>query len=607
MIDVPVWKKAWAILSPHERRRALVVLAIMLTAALASAAMVGSVLPFLSVLAQPERIETVGALSWAYQTFGFTSRYDFLIALGLGSLGVIVLANIILVISSYAIIRYVSMRIHWISHKLLAHYLGQPYTFFLDRHSGDLATNILSETQLMVNQFFRPAADLIASSLTVTAIVSLLIWVNPPIAVASFSLVGLTYGATYMISRRYVRRLGQMRAKGNQARFKIANEALGGVKDIKLLGREGSYVDRYLPPSLDMARSTVGVGVISDIPRYVIQTVVFGGVILLCLAIMDPAGLDDGALLGGLLPLIGVFAFAAQRLIPELQKLYNSLTRLQYGAAAVERIHSDLTSAPRARMPKKPPQALGLKADLQMKNVQYQYPGGDGPSLTDIDLTIKAKEKIGIVGSTGAGKTTMADMILGLLRPTSGQIIVDGQEITDEKLRQWQATVGYVPQDIFLTDSSLYENIALGVPPDEVDRDRVEEAGRIAQLDEFVQRDLPEKYDTKIGERGVRLSGGQRQRIGIARALYHDADLIVLDEATSALDNLTEREVMSAINALPDSKTIVMIAHRLSTVKVCDRIVVLDKGHIVETGPWNTLMEEGGAFHAIAMASSDAA
>jgi len=257
-------------------------------------------------------------------------------------------------------------------------------------------------------------------------------------------------------------------------------------------------------------------------------------------------------------------------------------------------------------LPRSIPIGTGLKKSLELKNVSYHYPDADYAGVKSVDLQLSAGEKIGVVGGTGAGKTTLADLILGLLSPSSGNIVVDGEPITLRNLRAWQQSVGYVPQDIFLTDASVAENIALGTPLDEIDQSRVENAARIAQLDKFIQSELPEGYNALIGERGVRLSGGQRQRIGIARALYHDADLIVFDEATSALDNLTEREVMSAIDALPDEKTVVMIAHRLSTVQRCDRIVVMEHGHVVGCGSWDELMVSNLAFQRIAQANKSA-
>jgi len=286
-------------------------------------------------------------------------------------------------------------------------------------------------------------------------------------------------------------------------------------------------------------------------------------------------------------------------MMPELGKLYQSATAIQSGIAAVDTVYADLIgdSAP---IPREMPAPLGLKQALELTGVSYRYPNAEQAGVTDISLTIRPGEKIGIVGSTGAGKTTLADIVLGLLRPQSGQLVADGIPVTDSNLQAWQQTVGYVPQEIFLTDANVAENIALGIPPDQIDMDRVTRAARIARVDAFICEDLPMGYDTTVGERGVRLSGGQRQRIGIARALYHDADLIVFDEATSALDNLTEAEVMAAIDALPGDKTVLMIAHRLSTVKRCDRIVVMERGRVVGCDVWSALIVSNPAFQRIA-------
>jgi len=344
----------------------------------------------------------------------------------------------------------------------------------------------------------------------------------------------------------------------------------------------------------------VTVQIFSATPQYVMQAVGFGGIIVLCVVLIDPAGLASGAALGGLLPLLGVFAFAGQRLLPELSKLYQSFTQLNSAAAAVETVHRDLTANTAGALPRTAPAPLGLGQALALEDVSYRYPNAAHAGLSQVSLIIPAGEKIGVVGSTGAGKTTLANILLGLLRPTEGRLTTDGRTITDDEIRAWQQTVGYVPQDIFLTDASVAENIALGLPPEEIDPERLRRAARIARIDDFVTEELDRGYNTLIGERGVRLSGGQRQRIGIARALYHDADLIVFDEATSALDNLTEAEVMGAIDALPGDKTVVMIAHRLSTVRRCDRIAVLDKGRLVGCDTWDALMEGNPHFQRIA-------
>lgn len=600
MFGFSIWMKAWLLLERDERKQAVAVLCVVILAALSSAGMVGSVMPFLSVLSDPDRITQVPQLAWLYQQFGFTSSYSFLIMLGVGSLVIIFVSSVIQILKTYSVARFTTMRVHSISYRLLAQYLRQPYEFFLNRHTGDMATNILAESGEVVSLFFRPAAELIASSLAVIAVVSVLIWIDPVVAVISFLVLGGVYAGTYLFSRTFITRIGRDRAKANSERFLIANEALGGIKDIKLLGREGAYVDRYMSPSTQMARSEVGVSVVSQIPRSVLEGIAFSGIILLCLVLLDPSQFQQGQALRDILPLLGVFALAGQRVMPELQKVYLSATQLRYGAAAVDRVYDGLFSASSAGdLPRDMPTAIGITRGFRLDAVSYGYPKAETAGLRGITLDVLAGEKIGIVGSTGAGKTTFADIILGLLRPQSGQLLVDGILVTDENLRSWQQSVGYVPQSIFLTDASISQNIALGVPIEEIDMARVRRSAEIAQLDGFICQELPEGYETRVGERGVRLSGGQRQRIGIARALYHRADLIVFDEATSALDNLTERDVMSAINTLPGEKTIVIIAHRLSTVKVCDRIVVLDKGQIVGLGTWHELMNTNPIFQKI--------
>lgn len=589
-------KKAWSLLERQERRNAFKVLGVMIVGAFASAAMVGSVFPFLSVLADPSLIRENDILGSLYRFSGASSDYAFITILGISAIAVIIAANLVLILQTWVVTRYTQMRVHSISRRLLAHYLAQPYEFFLGRHSGDMSTKILAEAQQTVVQFLRPLADLISGSLTVLAVVMTLIVVEPLVASVTIGIFIAIYGSVTAFTRRYVRRMGLRRARANEGRFRMAGEALAGIKEVKLLGCEIVYLDRFSKPSSDMAQAQIGVGVLAQAPRYAIQIVAFGGIIVLCLVLLDPQGLEEREALGGILPLIGLLAFAGQRLMPELQKLYYALTMMTSGSAALDRVHDDLIGGTDVRLERHVPTPLGLRRALELNNVSYAYPGAERSGLSDVSLIINAGERIGVVGASGAGKTTLADVILGLLRPQTGEIRTDGTAITKDSLRAWQQTVAYVPQDIFLTDASLSENIALGLRADEINQSKVERAARIAQLHEFTMTELPDGYATLIGERGVRLSGGQRQRIGIARALYHDADLILFDEATSALYNMTEREVMASIEALPGDKTILMIAHRLSTVRACDRIVVMDNGHVASVGTWDDLVEKSASF-----------
>jgi ABC-type bacteriocin/lantibiotic exporter with double-glycine peptidase domain len=606
MIDLDTWKKAWALLDVAEKRRAWMVLGVIVVSAFASAVMVGSVMPFIAVMAEPSRIEETPALAWTYSTFGFTSDYQFLVALGLASFIVIVLASLIQILRTWVVAWFSMMRIHSIGHRLLGAYLMQPYTFFLDRHSGEMGQRVLAETEQVVMRFLRFTAEFISSVLTTLAIVALLLWVEPVVAMLAFTVLGGIYLLVYQTSRRRLRQHGEARVEANRGRFRFVNESLSGIKDIKLLGREQYYLDRYAGPSVTMARSQAGITVLSQIPQYALQAVALSGVILLCLLLIDPAD-TTGENLGEILPIIGVFALAGQRLMPEFSKIYASLAEMQAGAASVNVIYADLVEGkPTNLAARHASNSIGLKNSLEIKGVSFSYSAAKRASLRAVSLDIKAGEKIGIVGGTGAGKTTFADVLLGLLEPAEGSLFVDEVQITRDNVRAWMNSVGYVPQDIFLTDSSVAENIALGFAPETIDRDRLRRAARVARIEDFILQEMPQGYETLIGERGVRLSGGQRQRIGIARALYHDADLIVFDEATSALDNLTERDVMEAIDALPGDKTILIIAHRLSTVRRCDRIVVLEQGQIVGCGSWNALMAENAFFQRIAQVGEPA-
>lgn len=600
-------RKGWTLLSRSERRTARLVLVVILLAALSSAAMIGSIMPFLSVLSKPKRIHEVGSLSQLYVAGGFTSDYQFLVALGLGSLLVILLSSLLQVLRIWATARFTTRRSHTLSYRLLSAYLRQPYEYFLDHHSGTLSSHILGEVQVFVGQFLMPAATAVTSFLTSVVIITFVLWVNALVGLIAFVLIGGLYGATLFLSRRVIAKAGRVRAETNAERFRIANEALGGVKDIKLLGRERNYIDRFVVPSSAMSGTQFVVSFFGELPQYVMQAIIFGGMILLCLFLVQPDAFSSDESLGELVPLLGVFAFAGQRLMPELQKLYFSLTQLTYSRQAVENLHSDLVGKDdEGEVPEASSTSLRFQDELNLERVSYRYPTANRDGLQELSLTIRAGEKIGVVGTSGAGKTTFADLVLGLLIPKAGRMIVDGTVLTKDNLRFWQNSVGYVPQNIFLTDSTIAENIALGSPPEQIDWQRIETAARLAQLDNFIRDELPHGYQTLVGERGVRLSGGQRQRIGIARAIYHDASLIIFDEATSALDNITEREVMEAVDSLPGDKTVLVIAHRLSTVRRCDRILILDQGRVSGFDCWDKLLKTNEGFRKMTLASTDA-
>jgi ABC-type multidrug transport system fused ATPase/permease subunit len=355
---------------------------------------------------------------------------------------------------------------------------------------------------------------------------------------------------------------------------------------------------RFQIPARRLARVSATRNVIATAPRYMLQGVAFGGMLLIILGML----VAQSASLGSILPVLAVYAFAGLRLLPAVQQVDQEVTSLRYNQPALLSLHKDIMEIrERAARPvavSKEPVRLNERLDLV--DVHFSYPLAERKALQGLSLSIPARTTVGIVGGTGAGKTTAVDLMLGLLEMQEGTLAVDGVPITPRNVRAWQNTIGYVPQVIFLTDDTVAANIAFGLPPDQIDRAAVERAARVAEIHNFVMDELPHGYDTMVGERGIRLSGGQRQRIGSARALYHDPDVLIMDEATSALDNLTEKAVMDAVHNLGHAKTIILIAHRLTTVQNSDTIFMLEQGRLVAQGSYEELLDTSRKFRAMA-------
>jgi len=584
------------IMTPGERKRFWLLLGITFCLAAVEAGSVISILPFLRVLSDPGLIETNEILAFVYDAFGFQSTNQFLVAAGVAVFLVTVVGLVMKMATSWLMTRFALMRSFSLSSRLMNGYLHQSYEWFLSRHSADIGNAILSEVNQVVNQSLLPAMRIIPETFTVVLLVGALCLLEPWIAIGGVLLFGIAYGLIYFSVRNLLSRLGRVRLAANRARFHSVQEATGGLKELKIIGLEKAYLTRFRDAAYRMARVQTRTQILGETPRYGLEAIAFGGMILLILVMLIRGGGDIAALI----PTLGVIAAVGLRLIPALQVLYRRGASLRQSEPTLLRIHADMTgldrdqSAARARREALPPHPLRRR--LELRGIRYAYPGTDRSALRGLDLDIEAKTTVGIVGSTGAGKTTLVDIMLGLLDPTEGEMVVDGKPITPELRRAWQKTLGYVPQTIFLSDGTVAENIAFGVPAEEVDRRAVERAARIAALHDFVMAEMPEGYDTTVGDRGVRLSGGQRQRVGIARALYHDPAMLILDEATSALDTLTERAVMEAVHNAAGTKTVVMIAHRLSTVRECDRIFLLREGRVAAAGRFEDLVQTDEEF-----------
>ena len=600
------WRLAWQMLSPRERRQAPLVLLVSLIGAGAQVAMIGAVMPFLSFIADPTSVDQTGLIAAIYERLGFESRYSFAFALGLGSIGVIVISNLVLMVRGYMIARFTVMRVHALSTRLLKSYLRKPYEYFLGRNSSDIGKRILSETNEISVSFLQPAAELIASSISAIFILTFLLYLEPLGTLVGAGIVLTFYLTVHRFSGRYIKRLGQARTASNARRFRMINEIFGGIKDLKIHQKEEVYTCSFEASSSEMMKANWKSRIATDTPQYLVQAFFLSGVIMACLLMIDVDLFNaEGNAGGQLIPMLGVFAFAGQRLVPELQKIYAASSKMSFGAAALRNVHEDMDMNPPAPRPMAHP--IPFQDSLELRGLSYHYPEASA-GISDLSTTITKGARIGIVGGTGAGKTTLVDLILGLLEPKSGNLVVDGKPLDNgDALDGWRQRVAYVPQSIFLTDASIAENIAFGLPFASIDMDKVVACAKIAQIHDFIMTKTPAGYASMTGERGTMLSGGQRQRIGIARALYRDADLIVLDEATSALDTTTEREVMAAIDALPRSLTLVMIAHRLDTLCGCDKLLVMSDGRIVEEGSWDALVQRGGLFSTMCAAGQPAA
>ena len=560
-----------------------------------------SIMPFIAVLAKPDVVYTNSYLSATYQFFGFSNTNNFLLFLG-GVLFVLVVGSLAFTaLTKWATVRYVQMRNYSLSCRLLQGYLERPYSFFLNRHSADLGKTVLSEVSGVIGKGLMPAMELVANTIVAVLIISLVVAVDPMVAAIALVILGGAYATIYLSLRSYLTRIGTDRVSATRQCYQIAQEALGGIKDVKVLGLEKGYIHSFQNPAMRLARISTKFKFISEVPQFAMQAIVYGGMLIILLALMVARDGD----LAAVLPLIALYAFAGSRLNPALQTIYRSFTTLRFSKHALDTLHKDLVEigsigGAASIINDRSHGLLRLQSELQLDNITYSYPQAEHPALIDLSLTIPAKTTVGLVGSTGAGKTTVVDIIMGLLVSQQGEMRVDGIPITGGAIRDWQNNLGYVPQHIFLTDDTVAANIAFGTPPNEIDQDAVERAARIADLHHFVMEELPNGYQTMVGERGIRLSGGQRQRIGIARALFHDPDVLVLDEATSALDNLTEKAVMDAVHNLGHRKTIILIAHRLSTVRECDVIFLLEHGKLKASGTFDELVERDESFSLMA-------
>lgn len=590
-----VLRKLSDILSPREKRQAVALFALMICGATMEMVGVGAIPAFVTLLSEPSRVTR---FKFVQSLIAHLPRHDdsTLVLAGAAVLLVFFLVkNSYLAALAALTARYITRRQIAIARRLFTAYLGASYTFHLQRNTAELLRNANSEAVEVVGSVLMPGLTLLMETLTTVAILLLLLVAEPFISLLAFALLG---GATFLFIRAIRRRVmyyGQLAQEYRLRMIQTVNEALGGIKITRVLGRERHFNDAYAVETDRYADALRYRQLMTDLPRLYLETVaIFGvlGVATLLIAQHRPVQT--------VVPTLSILAVAIVRMIPSLNRITASLTTMRYGKFSLDVVHNDLALLKDVQFSGPEEGTSRFASRIVLDQLSYQYPGAATASLQDIDLTIPRGAVVGFVGPTGAGKTTMVDLILGLLEPTSGRITIDGRDLRHH-VSEWQRQIGYVPQDIFLTDDTIKRNIAFGLPDETIDVAALQRAIDAAQLSEFVTS-LPLGVETMVGERGVRLSGGQRQRIGIARALYHDPEVLILDEATSSLDNETERYVMQSVERLRGGRTIILIAHRMSTVKACDTLFVLRDGRLAESGSYAELLQASSDFRRLAAA-----
>lgn len=586
------WRMLLAIFAPRERLQIYALLASTTVLALIQVAGIASIMPFIAVVVNESAIESNHYLHWAYSALGFTNHRDFLVFLGVFALATLIVSNVFTAFDAWFTFRFSYLRSHLLCTRLLAGYLSQPYRLFLQRSPAELQKIVVTEVDRVIIGTLMAAVGLFSDAVATIVILSVLFLIDPMVTLTTVVVLGVGYAGIFALVQRRVGELGEQSVELSTDIVRRTREAIDGAKEIKLLGREADFVRRYSAPRYQLALNSIRHKVLDIIPNQALEIIAFGGIVLMAIFYLTRDGASSEAL-----AVVALFAFAAYRLIPTLADIVDGIDLLRYNAAALEVVCRDFEAPlPAADERETHETPLALSQGMDMEEVRYAYPGVQKSAVDGLNLHIRVAALTCIMGPTGAGKSTAIDLLLGLLQPDAGRILIDGAPLYAQNLRRWQDAIGYVPQTIYLTDDSIASNIAFGVPIEALDLERVRAAAMRAGIHDFIVSDLPDGYDTTVGERGLRLSGGQRQRIGIARALYNDPPVLVLDEATNALDVETEQRVLDALVALSPRRTIVFVSHKISVARRADRILVLTNGRLVAQGTYAELTDRDSQF-----------
>ncbi|UOG29275.1 ABC transporter ATP-binding protein [Leptospira noguchii] len=577
----------WSHFSGRRRKQLSLLVLLIIVTSFAEVFSIGAVLPFLSALTMPEKI------------FEMEYLKRILFVLKISKTEELIIPTTVLFVFASLVSGCMRLFLLWVSNRLsfaigtdlsiqiYQRTLFQPYRIHLERNSSEVVVGILVKAKRMIGSIVLPIIQMISSIFIIFSVLGFLVQLDPILLATIMFTFGGFYGVIAFFVRKQLTKNSHVETKENSHVMKLLQDGLGGIRDVLLNGNQNFYTEIFKESDQKLRRASAVSSFTAASPKFVVETIS-----MMLFAILAYTVYIKNGSLQSSLPFLGALALGAQRLLPVLQQTYQSWALIKGARGALEDVVNllDQPLPEYALLP--PPDPIKFQSELSLKNISFRY-HHDGPwILKDIDLVIKKGSRIGIIGQTGSGKSTLLDLIMGLLEPSSGSIFLDGKELNGKNIRSWQASIANVPQTIFLSDDTILDNIALGIPRQEIDIEKAKQAAKKAKISDHIES-LNEGYKTIVGERGVRLSGGQRQRIGIARALYKEASIIVFDEATSALDNETERAVMESIEGLGKDLTVLMIAHRLSTVKNCDQIIALNAGRVEKIGTYNELFSDG--------------